>query len=84
MDIATKYPGIELKNPIIIGAGNLVTDIKMLQSLEKAGAAASRRHSHSHVPYFGQCKHKKLNGSLRDSLKSLRKSPKKNCELFIG
>ena len=40
MDLATKYLGIELKNPIIIGASNLVTDTKMLQSLEEAGAAA--------------------------------------------
>ena len=32
--------GIELKNPIIIGASNLVTDIDNLKKLEKAGAAA--------------------------------------------
>jgi len=32
--------GIELKNPIIVGASNLVTDIKMAQKLEEAGAAA--------------------------------------------
>ncbi len=40
MDLTTKYLGIELKNPIIIGASNLVTDTKMLRSLEEAGAAA--------------------------------------------
>lgn len=40
MDIKTTYMGIELKNPIIIGASNLVTDIPMAQKLEEAGAAA--------------------------------------------
>ncbi len=40
MDLKTKYLGLELKNPIIVGASNLVTDIKMLQSIEEAGAAA--------------------------------------------
>ena len=39
-DLRTNYMGLELKNPIIIGASNLVTDIKTLQELEKAGAAA--------------------------------------------
>jgi dihydroorotate dehydrogenase (fumarate) len=32
--------GIELKNPIVIGASNLVTDIDNLKKIEKAGAAA--------------------------------------------
>ena len=32
--------GLKLKNPIIIGANNLVTDIDFLIKLEKAGAAA--------------------------------------------
>jgi len=32
--------GIELKNPIIIGASNIVTDIENLKRIEKAGAAA--------------------------------------------
>lgn len=40
MNLSTKYLGIELKNPIIIGASNLVTDIEMLKKLEQAGAAA--------------------------------------------
>lgn len=40
MDLKTNYLGLELKNPIIIGASNLVTDINMLQKLEAAGAAA--------------------------------------------
>ena len=39
-DLKTHYMGIELKNPIIIGASNLVTDIDNLKKLEKAGAAA--------------------------------------------
>ena len=32
--------GLELKNPIIIGASNIVTDIENLKRLEKAGAGA--------------------------------------------
>ncbi len=40
MNLTTKYLGLELKNPLIVGASNLVTDIKMLQSVEEAGAAA--------------------------------------------
>ena len=32
--------GIELKNPIIIGASNIVTDIDNLKRIERAGAAA--------------------------------------------
>jgi len=40
MNLSTKYLGLELKNPIIVGASNLVTDIEMLKKLEQAGAAA--------------------------------------------
>jgi dihydroorotate dehydrogenase (fumarate) len=40
MDLSTKYLGLKLKNPIIVGASNLVTDISMLKKLEEAGAAA--------------------------------------------
>jgi dihydroorotate dehydrogenase (fumarate) len=40
MDLSTKYLGLELKNPIIVGASNLVTDIDTLKRLEDAGAAA--------------------------------------------
>ncbi|MBN2639252.1 MAG: dihydroorotate dehydrogenase-like protein [Bacteroidales bacterium] len=40
MDMKTKYLGLELKNPIIVGASNLVTDVKMLKKLEEAGASA--------------------------------------------
>ena len=39
-DLKTRYMGIELKNPIIIGASNLVTDIDNLKKIERAGAAA--------------------------------------------
>jgi dihydroorotate dehydrogenase (fumarate) len=39
-DLRTHYMGIELKNPIIIGACNIVTDIDNLKRIEKAGAAA--------------------------------------------
>ena len=39
-DLRTHYMGIELKNPIIIGASNIVTDIDNLKRIEKAGAAA--------------------------------------------
>ena len=40
MNLSTKYLGLELKNPIIVGASNLVTDISMLKKLEAAGASA--------------------------------------------
>lgn len=40
MEMKTKYLGLKLKNPVIVGASNLVTDIKMLKKLEEAGAAA--------------------------------------------
>jgi dihydroorotate dehydrogenase (fumarate) len=39
-DLKTHYMGLELKNPIIIGASNIVTDIENLKRIEKAGAAA--------------------------------------------
>ena len=40
MDLRTTFMGIELKNPIIVGACNLVTDLKNLKRLEEAGASA--------------------------------------------
>ncbi|TAJ12483.1 dihydroorotate dehydrogenase-like protein [Marinilabiliaceae bacterium JC017] len=40
MDLRTNYMGIELKNPIIIGASNLATNLQMVKKLEDAGAAA--------------------------------------------
>jgi len=39
-DLKTHYMGLELKNPVIIGASNIVTDIENLKRIEKAGAAA--------------------------------------------
>jgi len=39
-DLKTKYLGIELKNPVIIGASNLVTNIDNIKKAEEAGAAA--------------------------------------------
>ncbi len=40
MDLKTKYLGLELKNPIIIGASNLVKDLNILKRIEDAGASA--------------------------------------------
>jgi len=40
MDLTTNYMGLKLKNPVIIGASNLVSDIKFLKKLEEAGASA--------------------------------------------
>lgn len=39
-DLRTNYMGLELKNPVIAGASNLVTNTDNLKRLEKAGAAA--------------------------------------------
>jgi dihydroorotate dehydrogenase (fumarate) len=39
-DLKTNYLGIELKNPVIIGASNIVTDIKNIKTAEEKGAAA--------------------------------------------
>lgn len=39
-DLKIKYCGLTLKNPIVVGASNLVTDNDNLVKLEKAGAAA--------------------------------------------
>lgn len=40
VNLKTRYMGLELKNPIIVGANNLVTNIDNLKRIEKAGAAA--------------------------------------------
>jgi len=40
MDLSTTYLGLKLKNPIIVGASNLVTDLSFLKKLEEAGASA--------------------------------------------
>ena len=39
-DLRTHYMGIELKNPIMVGASNLVLDEHNLKRIEEAGAAA--------------------------------------------
>jgi len=39
-DLRTYYMGIELKNPIMVGASNLVLDEHNLKRIEEAGAAA--------------------------------------------
>lgn len=39
-NLKTRYMGLELKNPIIAGASNLVTDPENLKKIEKSGAAA--------------------------------------------
>lgn len=40
VDLRTNYLGIELKNPLIMGASNLVTRIDTVKRAEQAGAAA--------------------------------------------
>ncbi len=40
MDLTTNYLGLKLKNPLIVGASNLVTDLEIVKKLEAAGAAA--------------------------------------------
>ncbi len=40
INLKTTYLGLELKNPIIVGASNLVSDTSNLQAAEKAGASA--------------------------------------------
>ena len=39
MDLSTTYLGLKLKNPVIVGASNLVTDLNFLKKLEEAGAS---------------------------------------------
>jgi dihydroorotate dehydrogenase (fumarate) len=39
-NLSTYYGGLTLKNPIVIGASNIVTDVANLVKLEEAGAAA--------------------------------------------
>jgi dihydroorotate dehydrogenase (fumarate) len=40
MNISTNYLGLKLKNPIVVGACNLSSDLQMLKKLEEAGAGA--------------------------------------------
>lgn len=39
-NLSTKYMGLQLKNPLIAGASNLVKDIDNIKKMEEAGAAA--------------------------------------------
>ena len=39
-DLITKYLGLELKNPVILGASNLVTNIDNIKKAEHAGVSA--------------------------------------------
>ena len=39
-DLSTTYMGIPLKNPLILGACNLVTKPEVIKELEQAGIAA--------------------------------------------
>ena len=39
-DLRTTYMGVEIKNPIILGASSLVEDTAVIQKIERAGVAA--------------------------------------------
>jgi dihydroorotate dehydrogenase (fumarate) len=39
-NLSVTYMGLQLKNPFIVGASNLVTDLRNLKKMEEAGAAA--------------------------------------------
>jgi dihydroorotate dehydrogenase (fumarate) len=39
-NLKTNYMGLELKNPIVVGANNLATNVNSLKQMEEAGAAA--------------------------------------------
>ncbi|MCK5856546.1 MAG: dihydroorotate dehydrogenase-like protein [Bacteroidales bacterium] len=40
IDLSVKYMGITLKNPVIVGANNMVGNIESLKQMEEAGASA--------------------------------------------
>jgi dihydroorotate dehydrogenase (fumarate) len=40
INLSTTYGGLKLKNPIVVGASNIVTNVDNLVKLEEAGAAA--------------------------------------------
>jgi len=44
-DLKTTYMGVELKNPIILGASKLVDDIDIIEGIQQAGIAAVVYHS---------------------------------------
>ncbi len=39
-DLKTTYLGLELRNPLIVGASNLVMDLELVKKIEEAGAGA--------------------------------------------
>src|SRR5512147_634208 len=39
-NLKTKYMGLELDNPVIVGASNIVTDLDKIKKAEEYGAAA--------------------------------------------
>ncbi len=39
-DLKTRYLGLELKNPVIVGASNLVTSLDSIKKVEESGAGA--------------------------------------------
>jgi len=45
MDLKTTYLGIELRNPVVAGAGPLVDDLEAVRRLEEAGVGAIVMHS---------------------------------------
>lgn len=40
LNLKTRYLGLELENPLIVGASNLVTDLTIVRKLAEAGASA--------------------------------------------
>ncbi len=40
MDLSTKYLGLELRNPVIVGSSGLTDSVKKIEELEKFGAGA--------------------------------------------
>ena len=39
-NLKTTYLGLELKNPLVVGASNLVNNVSNLKRMEEAGASA--------------------------------------------
>lgn len=40
VNLKTKYMGLEIKNPIIVGANNMLKDMEKIKKIEESGAAA--------------------------------------------
>jgi dihydroorotate dehydrogenase (fumarate) len=41
VDLSTDYLGLTLRNPLVVGACHITSQISMLQRLEQTGAAAA-------------------------------------------